>query len=221
MKNAVISLGGSLIVPDGIDIAFLRKFSSFILSREERFIIICGGGKTARAYQDALRSIIGSKDDMLDWIGIYATKLNAFLLRSILGEEAEEGIVSDPTKDIAWKRKVLVASGWKPGRSTDYDAVLLAKKFRISTIINMSNVNYVYNSDPAKNKAAEPLKELKWSGLRKIIGDKWSPGLNMPFDPIAAIKAEKLGLKAAIIGSNISNLKALLDGNKFIGTVIS
>ena len=44
-KTAVISLGGSIIVPDEVDRTFLKKFREVILSlHSERFIIICGGG---------------------------------------------------------------------------------------------------------------------------------------------------------------------------------
>ena len=63
MKKApvIISLGGSLIVPKtGIDAAFLKRFRSFIAKRVakgERFVLICGGGSTARAYQKAARAV--------------------------------------------------------------------------------------------------------------------------------------------------------------------
>ena len=56
-KLFVVSLGGSLIVPDQIDYNFLKNFKKFILSRvkkNERFILITGGGSSARIYQQAL-----------------------------------------------------------------------------------------------------------------------------------------------------------------------
>ncbi len=219
--KVVISLGGSLIAPDGVDVSFLKKFREMILGRPERFVIICGGGKTARRYQDAAQSLIGSDDDALDWIGISATHLNANLLRLAFEKDAEQEIVVDPTKKVSWTRKLLVAGGWKPGRSTDYDAVILARKYGIGMIINMSNVDYVYEQDPRKKSDAKRMPFLSWQGFFKIVGDKWKPGMSAPFDPIAAQEAEKSGLKVIIVGQDLGNLAALLDGSEFNGTLIS
>src|SRR3989344_372224 len=92
----VISLGGSLIVPNGgISTSFLKKFNEFIrteLSRNPsgQFFIVAGGGSTARHYRDAGRDVVGhelSPDD-LDWLGIHATKLNAHLIRTIFRDIA-------------------------------------------------------------------------------------------------------------------------------------
>ncbi|MDD4333294.1 MAG: UMP kinase, partial [Patescibacteria group bacterium] len=49
----------------------------------------------------------------------------------------------------------------------------------------------------------------------------WSPGLNMPFDPIASRKAQELNLQVIIAGKNLKNLKNILEDKKFKGTVIS
>ncbi|NCQ16417.1 UMP kinase, partial [Candidatus Falkowbacteria bacterium] len=47
------------------------------------------------------------------------------------------------------------------------------------------------------------------------------PSLNAPFDPIAAKKAQELGLEVVIMnGKNIANLKNCLAGKKFKGTVV-
>ena len=118
-------------------------------------------------------------------------------------------------------KKILIAAGWKPGWSTDYDTVLLAKNLNVKTIINMSNIDYVYDKDPKKNKDAKKIKNIFWRRYRKISGNKWEAGLNKPFDPIAAKEAEKLGLKVTIIGKNLRNFENLLNDKKFYGTIIS
>ena len=56
--------------------------------------------------------------------------------------------------------------------------------------------------------------------MRNIVGGKWKPGLNVPFDPIACREAERLGLKVVIIGKGIKNLKNFFNGKKFRGTII-
>ena len=222
MKTAVISLGGSLIAPKKIDINFLKKFKKLILGfieKNHRFVIICGGGRLARDLQE-----IGKKlklgNEILDWIGIYATRINANVLRSVFRGFAEENMITDPVKKIKSGKKVIICAGWKPGWSTDYDAVLLAKNFKTDAIVNMTNIDYVYSKDPKKYKNAKPVMEISWKDFRKLGSNKWEPGLNRPFDPIAAKEAEKSHLKVIVIGNDLSNLKNLLSNKKFKGTVI-
>lgn len=220
----VISLGGSLIVPDKIDIEFLKNFRDLILEyieTDKRFILIAGGGKTSRLYQKAAAEVVNLTKEDLDWLGIHTTRLNAHLLRTIFRDVAHPKLVKNPNKDEDFNEYVLVGSGWKPGCSTDYDAVLLAKTYGVKTLINMTNVEYVYDKDPAKFKDAKPLKKMSWDDFRKIVGNEWDPGLNLPFDPVASRKAQEIGLKVVIMGESLENLKNFLDGKRFKGTIIS
>ena len=58
-------------------------------------------------------------------------------------------------------------------------------------------------------------------GFRKIVGSKWDPGLNLPFDPVAAKLGEKLKLKVIVMnGKPLSNLSNFLRGKAYKGTVI-
>lgn len=223
MKTVVISLGGSIIVPDKVDIKFLKEFKSLIekfVKKGYRFGIYCGGGKLARDYQKAASSISKLNQTQLDWLGIHATWLNADLVAKIFVNLSGDDFIIDPTAKVKSNKKVLIAAGWKPGWSTDYDAVLLAKNLGAKMVINMTNVDYVYDKDPRKSKNAKPIKETTWKELRKLVGSKWKAGLNMPFDPIASKEAEKLALSVAIIGKNLKNLEKLLKGKKFKGTII-
>ena len=113
----------------------------------------------------------------------------------------------------------MIASGWRPGFSTDYDAVLLARNFNTKTILNLTNTKYVYDKDPAKHMDAKPIKSLSWRDFRKIVGDVWKPGMNAPFDPVASKLAERLHMKV-IIMSGLSSLDNFLSGKNFNGTVI-
>lgn len=223
MKTVVISLGGSIIVPDKVDTRFLKEFKKLadkFVKKGYRFAIYCGGGKLARDYQKAASSISKLSQKQLDWLGIHATWLNADLLIKIFGNVSGDCFIIDPTKKVKSNKKVLIAGGWKPGWSTDYDAVLLAKNLKAEMVINMTNVDYVYDKDPKKSRNAKPIKETTWKELRKIVGSKWKAGLNMPFDPIASKEAEKSKLSVAIIGKNLKNLEKLLKGKKFKGTII-
>ncbi|MBI4144537.1 UMP kinase [Candidatus Woesearchaeota archaeon] len=224
MRTIILSVGGSLIVPDSVDAEWLIQFRKLLLSflpKAFRFIIIAGGGKTARKYQQAARSIVKLSRDDLDWIGIHCTRLNAHLLRTIFRKESYARVVKNPTKRISTHKRIIVASGWKPGCSTDYDAVLLAKNLGIKKLVNLTNIDKVYDKDPNKFRNAKPIDVISWRSFRKIVGNKWDPGLNAPFDPVAARAAQALGIEVAIInGRNLNNLKKYLALKPFIGTVI-
>jgi len=228
-QTIIISLGGSIVVPDEINVKFLKNFRNLILKQikfGKKFIIVVGGGKTCRVYQKAAQKVCNIskcrlQTEQIDWIGIYATHLNACLIKEIFSNKAAAEIIKDPEKPIKPKKPILIGAGGKPGWSTDYDAVVLAEKYKIKTIVNLSNIDYVYDKDPKKFKDTKPLKNLSWSEFLKIIGKKWKAGMNVPFDPIASRLARKIGLKVVFLkGTNLKNFEKFLKGEKFKGTVI-
>ena len=224
MDTIIISLGGSVLAPEKIDVKLLKEFRNLItsFSKEKRFVIICGGGKTARDYMKAASEVVELTPEDLDWLGIHATRLNAQLLRNVFRDIACPRVINNPTKEISAEHSVIIAAGWKPGRSTDHIATLLAKNFRAKTVINLSNTDYVYDKDPSKNEDARPLKKISWERFRNIIKTtKWNPGLNLPFDPIAAKEAEKLGLEVVAMGPDLANLRSFLEKKDFKGSLIT
>lgn len=227
MKKApvIISLGGSLIVPKaGIDTAFLKRFKAFIAKRVakgERFVLICGGGSTARSYQKAARAVGQLSREDVDWIGIHSTRLNAHLLRTIFQKMAHATVVKNPLAPPAFREPVLIAAGWKPGWSTDYCATLLASSLGASVVLNLSDIDRVYSADPKKDPKAKPLSEISWKAFRKMVGNRWDPGANVPFDPVAAKLAERIGVTVKMIGGRaFKEIDKALDGKPFMGTII-
>lgn len=224
-ERIVVSVGGSLIVPDQIDTDFLAEFKALILEKIREglsFVIIAGGGKTARRYQDAAHAVTPLSRTDLDWVGIHATRLNAQLLRNIFADHASARVIKNPTADINADEPIIVAAGWKPGCSTDYVATLIAKNLGARRLVNLSNIDYVYDSDPHKNPKAEKIEKIAWPEFKKLIPDHWDPGLSSPFDPVAAKEAETLGLEVAIInGAKLGEFSNYLSGKSFVGTVIS
>jgi len=220
----VISLGGSVIAPEGPDAPFIKAFTEAIKERMaagKRFVIVTGGGRTARHYFQALQAIGNGNPEDGDWIGIYATHLNAQLVRLSFGELAHPQINTDPTKRMDWKSPVLIAGGWVPGRSTDYDAILLAKMYGAKNVVNVSNIDYVYTADPKKDPLAQPIPKISWADLIAMLPQEWSPSISAPFDPIAAREAKERNISVSIVnGSNLQNTLAAIDGQEFKGTVI-
>lgn len=223
-QHFIISLGGSLINPGEVDVGFLKKFKALIEDRVthgDRFIIVTGGGKICRQYQTALAKIRKTTVTDLDWIGTHTTRFNAQLVRLMFNQLAYKEIVLDPGQKVKTTAPILIGAGWKPGHSSDYDAVELAKTYGARTIINLSNIDYAYTKDPRKFKDAQKIETISWNEFQKIVGTKWNPGLNVPFDPIASKLASQAHLKVIITnGKNVPNLKKILEGKKFVGTTI-
>lgn len=227
--KVVISVGGSLIVPDGsIDIEFLKNLNAFIRDQlakhpNRQFFLVAGGGATARNYRDAGEQVIGhelTRDD-LDWLGIHATKLNAHLIRTIFRDIAHQYVIKHYEIIRKVTEPVIIAAGWKPGWSTDYCAVLLCQDYDIRTVVNLSNIDQVYDKDPREFPDAKPIDHLTWQEMKELVGEEWKPGMHAPFDPIASQKAEALGVKVVVLnGHKFDNVEKYLNGEEFVGTVI-
>ena len=232
--TTVLSLGGSIVAPEGPDPAFLSSFMALVrehlaVDGERRLILVVGGGGPARLWQRAYREASLAREsggkaedhDAQDWIGVMATRLNAQLVKALLGPLSPQDVVTDPTSLSMFMGRVLVAAGWKPGFSTDYDAVLLAERFGAERLLNLSNIAKVYTADPRVDPAARPIDSISWADFRAIVGDEWSPGKNVPFDPVATRKASELGLEViCAAGRDLDNLRRILDGEDFVGTRI-
>ena len=223
-KSIVISLGGSLVVPEDINIDFLKPFVSLVkeyVSLGYKFVIITGGGKICRNYNNSLKQIINPSNEDLDWLGIASTRLNAELVRIAFGDLAYEKIILDPTILPKTDKDVIVGGGWKPGNSSDLVAVYSAKSIGANKIINLSNIDYVYDKDPKKNNDAKAIVKMSWLEFELMFPNEWNPGSHIPFDAIAAREAESLGYEVTILnGNNLDNLRNYLDNKDFIGTTI-
>ncbi len=223
----VISLGGSIIAPRGVDAAFLKSFAGLVdryLRAEEarKLIVVCGGGSLARDYQAALReaSPSASSDD-LDWVGVAATRVNGELVRRLLRPWCVDDLVTDPTAVSVFTGRVMVAAGWKPGFSTDNDAVVLAQRFSAGRVVNLSNIARVYSADPRTDPTARPLDRLSWKEMLAIVGGEWTPGKNTPFDATAAAAAAASRITVMFAeGRDLQNLERILTGGTFVGTTI-
>jgi uridylate kinase len=226
-KFLIVSLGGSLMIKDDkINTEFLQKFVKLVkelVKSGQRLIIITGGGSTARKYAQGAKSLNPKISiNQLDWLGIHSTRLNAYLLQSLLPGLSDPKIILDHTKKIASRYPVIIGGGYKPGWSSDYAMMLAAKAWGVKKVVNISNIDFVYNKDPRKNLDAVPLHNIDWDYMQRLVGTKWVPGLNLPFDPIAVKLGKKLKMEVGIVnGNNISNLKKCLQNKPFTGTVIA
>jgi uridylate kinase len=229
-KTVVIALGGSIMYPDAIDTAFIKKFKRFIapfLRRKMRLVIVIGGGHLARVFQRAAAAVAPVTNEDKDWIGIHATRLNAHLLRTVFREIADPVIIDARNKFPKLTHPVTIAAGWRPGWSTDYVAAALAADFGAKEFVVAGKPDHVYDSDPCPPagrpaRKATPYETMSWREYRKLIPSEWTPGSHAPVDPVAARLAQREKLTAIIInGRDIANFGKLLRGKEFRGTIIT
>lgn len=226
MKTIIISLGGSLVVPEKNFLAtrYLLAFRKLILkfSKNIRFFIIVGGGKICRFYQSEAKKI-GATNNELDWLGIYTARLNGRFVKSFFVEkDVYDEIICSPLEKIKTNKKLVFFGAWKPGWTTDFVSVRLAQTYNIKEIINLTDVDYIYDKDPDKFKNAQPIKNITWAEYIKIVGTKHQPGGNHPFDPKASLLAKKLKARLiSINGHNLTVVENYLTGKKFVGTIVN
>lgn len=228
MALHVLSIGGSLIVPqekpNAQFLASLRDVITGFVRRGDRFVLVSGGGKTARVYIDAAKSITELADDDLDWLGIHATRLNGHLLRTVFRDVAHPVMFKNPLAVPlmdAWQGNVLIAAGWKPGWSTDYVASRIARRLGVKTVINLSNIAKVYTGDPKKDANAQPCDVMYWREYRRMVGNTWSPGLSAPFDPVASRFCQRHGMRVVVMnGLRMEPLLEYLTTGQGEGTIL-
>ena len=220
-KTVIIALGGSIVVPDTINTDYLKQFVRFIhrWKRTHRFIVVIGGGEVARRYQRGAAKVARVTDEDKDWIGIHATRLNAHLLRTVFREIADPVVFDSRFKMKTVKYPITIASGWRPGWSTDYVAAQISADFSAGAFIVAGKPSHVYTNDPVIHMDAIPMDALSWKQYRKMIPKRWIPGSHFPVDPVAARLADKERLTAYVVDwREIKNLEALITGKKYRGT---
>jgi uridylate kinase len=224
-QDFVIALGGSIVCPNEVNIAYLKEFRAFLLSQimlGQRFILVIGGGGPARHYQKAASEIVTVSDEDKDWIGVHATRLNAQLLRTIFQEEANPIIFEARGKISEFgDYPVIIGAGWRPGWSTDFVATQIAADFGVSQTIILGKPEYVYDKDNQLYADAKAIEKMTWKEYMRLIPSEWTPGIHAPVDPVAAQLAQKSNLEVIVAGGrDLANVKNILDGKQFKGTTI-
>ena len=225
-KVVIVSLGGSLIVPDEIDILFLNKFKQVIKKHlnKYKFVIVCGGGSIARKYIKALREQ-GKSEYLQSMSGIAVTSLNARFMTYFFGKDANEGIPHDiqQIKGLLKKNGVVFCGAlrYAEKETSDGTSAKIARFFK-TDFINLTLVPGLYDKNPIERKNAKFIPRISWQDFwnkaRKI---KYSPGQHFVLDQHAAEIIKNYKITTYILGKDMKNLDNLLNGKKFKGTIIS
>jgi uridylate kinase len=223
-EKIIIAMGGSLLIPEQIDIDFIKELKNLVqhfTKQDYQIILVIGGGKTCRYYQAAAREFDNVTDTDLDWIGIKTIRLNCeLLIRSFSDLDIHNKVIEQWQDTESITESVVIVGAYEPGCSSDKDAVEMARIVSANRVINFSNTSHVYGDDPRIHPDAEKFEKLSWSEYRNLIPKEWAPGMSAPFDPIAAKLAESSGIQVAILGASIKNLENYLSQKPFEGTII-
>jgi uridylate kinase len=228
-KRTIIRLGGSLIstTPGQLNEDYLSGFRDSLVRRHretgEEFVVICGGGRLSRAYQDAVKRLRPdvSRTD-LDWVGIFTCNLNAQAVRALFPVEITYPSVVTHLESISTVVAPIVIVGVEePGHSSNYDAVEIARLLEATTILNLSNIEFIYDSDPRTNPEAKKYESVTWQEYLGFVPEEWHPGLSTPFDPVSSRRAHELGLEVVFMkGDNLENFEHYLETGECTGSII-
>ena len=223
-KVIVLNLGGSLIIPDKVDVSYLKKFREVIRknSRQYKFVIVCGGGNIARKYISALRED-GINEVLQSYAGISSTRTNARFMSYFFNQNPEKGIPEKMNEIQKYLRKQDVvfcgALEYKPRQTSDSTTAEVARHFK-SIFITLTNVPGLYDRDPKEFKSAKFIPTISWKhfyeAARKI---KYKPGQNFVLDQTAAKTIMKYKIPTYIL-KDPKQLDNLLNRKRFIGTTI-
>jgi len=222
----VLSLGGSLINPGKPDVVYLRKLADVLRkNRSQGIIVVTGGGKPARTYAEAIRQL-GGNEFKADEAAILSTRQNAHLLIAALGRRDGHVVVPqdfDEAARAALSGRIVVMGGTIPGLTTDADAALIAEKLHAGRILNLSNVDGVYDSDPRKNKQAKKFKQMPFLQLLKLAirGDERSAGTHFIFDVFASKIIARSRIETHFVhGKKLDDVANAMKGKKHNGTIV-
>ncbi|MHA1269573.1 MAG: UMP kinase [Candidatus Helarchaeota archaeon] len=223
-ENLVISLGGSLIFGEKPNLEFyhgIRRILKVYLDKY-KIAIVCGGGKTAREYSK-LANELRMTNEKQDLLGIDATRINARLIMFLLEDLSTRKVYTDIDELASdFGDKITICGGIIPGQRTDKVAALIAQKLQVKTLINMTNVDGVYNKDPNKFQDAKLIPRLNYDLFCELSGlKKHKPSYHFVFDFDAAEICHKEGIRVVIInGEKLINFENFLAKKSFTGSII-
>ncbi|MHA2073499.1 MAG: UMP kinase [Candidatus Hodarchaeales archaeon] len=223
MKSTItLSLGGSIINPGEIDNQFLTNFSKMIIGLidEYKFMIVCGGGKVARQYIKGLPD--GLTEGERDYMGIAATWLNAQLLSYYFKGYTSPILPSTVEKltEQLQQYDVGLSGGFLPSVKTDEDAAIVADLYGSPILINVTNVDGIYDKDPRKFPDAKKYDKLSYQQFYEIVNPiSLGAGSNAPFTLIAAKICERTNMRIIITPKKVDKIQDAIKG-KNAGTLI-
>ena len=187
-------------------------------------ILVAGGGGIARQYIETAKKF-GADQATLDEIGIAASRLNARVTISALGEAALDYVPSTLRELVQAHelgldhKRIIVLGGLHPGQSTNAVAALISERLRAKLFVNATNVAGVYTRNPEKFKGAKLLEKVTVKQLAGILKEEpiVAGGYDL-MDPVALKLIERSKLATIIMKCEAKLLKDVLLNRASQGT---
>lgn len=185
----VLKIGGSLLFDDEdkFDISRIKEFAEIIQrikGQKHQVVVIVGGGVLAKKLIKYGRRL-DATNIAKDQLGISATWICAQLMITALQEQVYPTplMTEEQIRTLSSEDTILVAGGLKPGQSTNAVAARIAEITKSKILLNVTDVDGVYDKDPKQHPNAQLLPEVTVSQLREIIKPLSSkPGTYPLFD---------------------------------------
>ena len=227
-KIIVLSLGGSLIIPDKVDVGFLELFRKIIMKniKKYKFVVVCGGGKIARTYIEGLKDQpLKKKKYLQSLLGISTTRTNARFMTYFFGKDANQGIPHEmkQVRNLLAKHDIVFCGAlrYETKQTSDSTAAKLARLFNCD-FINLTNVSGLYDKDPKNNRSAKFIPEISHKEFLKMANKLvFHPGQHFVLDQTAAKIINKYKIRTFIIGGDMKNLDKILNNKHFVGTIVN
>ncbi len=160
-------------------------------------VVVTGGGIIARHYVNLARSL-GSDESSLDIMGIEISRLNAMLLSAALGDSVY------------------------PVKSTNATAALICEKIKADRLLNATDVNGIYDSDPNKNPKAKMFREITIKKCMGLLNTESTQAGSYDLMDIVALKViERSKIPTQVIKSDTKVIRNLVMKNSQSGTKIT
>lgn len=223
LQVVTASVGGSVLHPhEQFNVPFVRDLMDFTLKLTQEgkiVILVTGGGSTARVAQRDARELGVEHQPSLDQLGVYITTLNALWLERVF--EAS-GIHTHTLHrgDMLHEGIVYLRGGSEPGHTTDFVTIQHAIEAGQKIVLNISTAPGLHPVENNKLIENQVIPEITWEDYIRKFSVDHAPGVNTPFDKPASLLAKEHGITAILIGPDFENIRNLLDGKEFVGTVL-
>ncbi len=223
----VIKIGGSLLFSkdNEIDIEKIQQFCQIFtnVNHSGSHVIICGGGRIAREYINAVRAFHGN-ETFCDILGIEISRINSKLLISSF-HDLSYPLVPKTLEELSLALlhgKIVVMGGIQPGQSTTSVALEVAEFIQAKELVILTDVDGIYNKDPKKFTDAKLMKNLSYVELQDIIlnsskNNQAAAGEYRIFDAVSLQILKRSNIKVLVMsGKDLKEFEKYLKGEKNI-----
>ncbi len=226
LKTVVISLGGSRIIPNEVDYEFLREFKTLISKHKNtKFVVVTGGGTTARKYIDAYKKMHKSTYRQ-SRLGIAITRFHAFFMMDYFGKPANEVHPHSlhKIKNLLNKNHVVFCGALRHSikpQTSDATSAQIASYLKCP-FINVTNIKGIYTDNPKTNPKAKFIKQISWEDFNEMAKKiKFSAGQHFVLDQRASQIISKNKTPTYIVKSLTDISKIVLEKKNISGSLIS